>query len=475
MLLEIWSLIGSYASPAEQPIWAQATSNFEKEFQFNQKWLEMMPQLLVLAAAEGNMDRVKEVKKSTDETTNRAVLAAAKGGHIEVLEWLKENNWHQKIDERRVWISGVSHARVREWVINRRLPYPFYSEEEYHSAHDKKETYKRYANDVQMWFLGIRAIVAEEGNLEVIKLLHAEETYKEIKIKRAFALFGVNYQLQANGSVHVSCRQILLYLVEHGHIAALVWCLDKWPNLGAQVGMRAIKIATQENKIEIVQELIKRGYQAPASICARLAVHYGHKLLQLYDSRGYALHVSTYSTAARMCGPETLEWLEERKCPINILDALYEAVEYSNYPVVRFLIDRHNAISETIPLSGRTVHTACSHAYKTGNLDMIRVLHECKVPWTGEEMNTAATNNRIDAMALLRELGAPIKADTGYSALHNNNYKAYAWLRSIGWVPDKEENRIISKLPPFLRESITAAAMAATNTAASKSASQSLQ
>lgn len=449
MLPVLWGVIGSYATLAEQPVWALATKEFDKEYQFNQKWLELLPKLAELAAAEGYIIYLDEAVRTsgalTYDAAHKARLAAAAKGCVDALDWLER---HQPIkhaymagygdymgeedvsldptDAARVWVAGAEHPAVRDWawnIANQHLgaiheinmrEEPIYHENArvYHvPVEEDGERQMRFYNAAIM-------IAAGQGKLFALRFL-----YEKLGDSR-FDKYGVMRTAIANGSA-----------------ITVKWCDELAP--GACEGQRgnAVSIAATNEQLDMVRLLVeKKYYVSQHEACNNTA---NIEILRYFVSIGCELTESTYLMVAAFGSVSTLEWLHEQKCPHNKGRALNDAIMNSNYPVVQYFLNTGQyPANESLEI-----------ASFNGDLRMIRLCREYGIKWSGMEIVKAATGNHISTLELLRSLGAPLHAGACNAALKGQNYEAYLWLRKAGCPKNVLTEKLLQRIvPPFVRD-----------------------
>lgn len=305
MLPVLWDLIGSYATLAEQPIWALATKDFDRAYQFNQKWLEFLPRLMGLAAAEGSIAYLEEAQRlfgtPTYDAAHRARLAAAASGHVNALEWLEERQPTRYIysaeygdyiegkgidsttdptDAVRVWVAGAAHAEVRTWARN---------------IADKHYNLIPLGKDVRRFTFSSAAscVAALQGNLNTLEILSNDREYFEL-------------------------TRVKHYAITKGHIAIVEWCDTKLRNSHSSMesipGNSAVT-AVKYGQFAVIKMLVEKGYFIPKENICTFAKSI--EMLKYLVSIGCVLNESTYGAAAETGSVAMLEWLQEQKCPMT--------------------------------------------------------------------------------------------------------------------------------------------------------------
>lgn len=426
MLPVLWGLIGSYATLAEQPVWALATKKFDKAFQFDQKWLEFLPKLVELAAAEGAIVYLEDARHLSEisyDSANRAKRAAAAGGHMDTLNWLEALHPMKYVcteefmgvsyiyggegdndvaDAVQIWISGVSHPEVRERA---RGPALKYLEDIYHDSQEE-----RFNAEVM-------SVAASQGNITALQFLYG----------------NMGEGFYTNGVMRI--------LISWGHLAAIEWCDSLQPGRCEDSRGEAIATAISYNRLDVLKILIGKKYSFDKETVCEITAD--GVILRYLVSIGCRVDESTYLKVARDGEIETLEWLHEQKCPGSPVEALKEAARTNNYPVVEHLL------KAGVETDYRIINSASAN----GDLKMIRLCVANGVRWSGAEMAKAARNNHIPALELLKSLGAPMRANACNAALDSCSYEAYLWLRKAGCPQNAQTAELLCRSPAFLRNS----------------------
>ena len=299
------------------------------------------------AARGGQLDILKWLRaRRCKWSTHEVIFWGAWGGHLDLLVWARENGPSCNFNQQLQWdptcaAATRGHLHVLTWLKNEmRIPI---------SSNTSKAA-------------------AEAGQIEVLKWM------KVMKFDR-------NYALQPavkGGQLHV-----LKWLEGEGHVPI--------PWHGSQLYTDAIL----NNQFEVVKWLHSQGYLFTETCCA---------------------------LAARKGDLDLLKWLRERGCPWGAL-TLLEAAGGGYLAVLRYAMENGCFSSSDIATQLMT------RAMESGNLDMLKYLKEKGYPWPSGFYEKAAARGYLDILKWLHQNGCPCPTTpASFAAATNGHLSVLLWL-----------------------------------------------
>ncbi len=362
------------------------------------------------AAYMGDLDQVKKLIHERKKKTyyyEVPVFSAARGGHLEVVQWLVENELNNK-SLSRYYISPLFDAaesgnlELVKWLIE-------------HGAVTKNEKDSFRSEDYVIFH------AAKSGNLELVRWLigHGEDINAKVfgKTVAHYAAQSGNLELMQwlaeikpllVDSIDHSGKRPIWYAAESGNLELIKWMVQHGaffePELLSQAAKSgnpemvrwvfekgitekylggindlmisrkqhildtAVLYAAQSGSLESVQFLLKKG----ASIYANEKVlrQLNANILNAYYRRGDSRRYSDILSCAVDSGNHVLvEWIIDQGFNINSSLALSDAIFNLDYLMVRHLIEK-GADIDTFSNYKNPLAMATRRAGQTGSNDM---------------------------------------------------------------------------------------------------------
>ena len=349
------------------------------------------------------------------------IAAAAKGGQLEMCQWLKEQQL--PCDSNLPMYAAIgNHLHIVKW------------------AHE---------NNISWNYLTfLRAI--ETNNLEFVKYLFENECPRNDKRSIEIALekcdLDIVKYLHENGlSFPIDSLE---YACGKGNIDVIQYCLDNgclWTSLSLRVSARKDRLevikwaitkggflskhvfssAAIGGHIDVLQYLFDNKCPRVDNICIGNAARYGYLNVVIWmREHGFQWDVKTFELAAYRNNKKVLKYLYEGGCPWNEQTSS-EIARYGPPDTLQWLFDSKCPFDkENICALAITYHTSdnLKCAYKNGGILTTQcfvnaiscgsletsewlLTHQC--PWDEDVCNTAIMCTNISALKWLHAYGCP--------------------------------------------------------------------
>ncbi|KXZ43740.1 hypothetical protein GPECTOR_81g188 [Gonium pectorale] len=219
--------------------------------------------------------------------------------------------------------------------------------------------------------------------------------------------------------------------VRAGKVAALQLLLAH----GLRPGASAVAAAAGKGWLDALKELRQHGVQLDADAVAREAAGCGHLpvLAWAVEELGASLQdVGLVHYAAERCNLGTLEWLHQHGCSLAARQVVRGAAQRSDMATLRWAVAELGAAS----LHDETLMNA---AARSGRVELMAWLRERGCPWVATTLKSAAGTGCEAALEWLVEQGCPMPADGGpYTvAASNGDLATLRCLARLGcpWGP----------------------------------------
>ena len=300
-------------------------------------------QLFSLAAELGNMDLVRFLHNAGCEMNRWACEKAARGGHLELLTWLRVMECEGTRDSSISYMAaGAGHLAVCQWARDHGCPW---------------DTHAREAG-----------AAARGGHLHVLEWLgtqgcawDSQVTWQAAKAGQLAAMqMAHSFGCPVNGMAAAAAARA-------GDVDALQW-------------MRATAVVSDgEMDHFVVNGASSRGH-----------VH----VLEWALAQGFDVAHECYTeTAASRCSLDAIEWLVAHACPLgeDVVQHAIEAADFSSghetrttsiLEMLQWLVDHGSELQEA----------ACASAAEAANLQVLQWLRAHGCPWDPGEMQSYLTN-----------------------------------------------------------------------------------
>jgi hypothetical protein len=386
------------------------------------------------AAAGGHRNILELAMQQRSGTLPQCCLsAAAKGGHLELLRWLRKDiglTWRPYEDS---WAAGASgNMQVLLWIV-------FDGCVLHYSA--AVEAAKR--GDVLMlgWLCdaGVElpsnctAEAAGGGHLEALKWLHRRAV--QWHVRTAACAAGQGHLELLQWAVGRGCpwnaSDVMREAAMGGHVHVLQWACQHVRAWSTEV----CQLAAEQNRTEVVFWAAAHGFPLTREVAAGAARTGNMAVLELLRERKVLsvenMSASTLGTVAKAAASgghlHVLRWLRETfQCPLD--GCISEAVNGSNpniLPVLEYLVQ-----------SGQPLRTECCDAARRGRLRALRWLRERGALWDAQVTQLVAACGHLELLQWARTKGAPCPSETiMYSAAANSDYEMLAWAAGEAGLP----------------------------------------
>jgi len=332
--------------------------------------------------------------------------AAARVGRIDVLEWLREKKcpWDDN-----VWVKAVMSGDVKVLECLRRLHCP-----QHRAPH-------------------ACATAAAKGFLDVLKWLHRKKFRWDASVCSSAALWGHFDVLKwasergcpiEGTTVHNAARR--------NNIEMLQWLYDRGHRPNSVTG----KYAVESGSVEVVKWVVEHGCPAENNpFLAYAAAEMGHlDILKWLSERACPLDDNTYVGAAKGGSVEVLKWLRERGVGLGLecSDAAYTAAKGGHLEALKWMKE----VGDTEWMESPRVFGG---AAARGHLHVVQWLFEAAALWDHIVTKRAAKKGELMLLKWLVEQGCPVTNAASEAAAEAGYLETLKWLFNHGCPFDRDE------------------------------------
>lgn len=381
---------------------------------------------LRLAMTNGHLEVVRWCLANGCPWDTRWLQCAAQMGHFEVLAWCRANGyWTSQVDVLcaiSVAAAGGGHQEVVRWCVDNDSPW---SAKMCSSAamggHFELLKWLRAKDCPWDAMTCMRAVTA--GHLEMLQWCRANDCPWHLSICRSAALRGLLHILQwciANGCP-TDHDTIYSAAAEEGHLDVIKWCRA----MGYSWSPSVCSIAASQGHLEVVKWCITNGcpwgtntFPSAGIFCADL------DMLKWAKSRGcpwISEHdYSTYFIGGAKGSLELLQWWKSQSYPWNDEFISHGAGRYGHLNVLAWLHEQGCHLNETI----------CVIAAMNGFLDILKWWRANQYAWHEATCAAAAYGGGLEVLQWCRVNGCPWDEGTCRLAARNGDLAMLKWCKA---------------------------------------------
>jgi len=324
--------------------------------------------------------------------TNILFAAAASGGHIPVMRWLRDCGC--------AWPSfalskpaKAGHLDAVAWMIQQGCP------------RDR---------DVTVY-------AAEGGNIRLIEWL-LDNGFKPGYLASTYAVKAGHFDalrwIYAHGgqlahTVHDNA-------IAAGRLDMLEWLMGK----SRAYTVSLCESAARENQFDILVWLSERKDLVWNKNVSRCAAGTGNlRMLEWLHAKGCPLGDDAYISAAQANRLDIFEWLHKRGCSPTCGDICSIAAEHDNLPMLQW------AHAHGCPPNSKDV---CADAAKNGNLEMLQWARANGFAWNARVCAAAAASGHLNIIQWAHENGCLWDGNACANAAQRGHLFLLKWLRAHG-------------------------------------------
>ncbi len=343
------------------------------------------------AAKEGNLKELMQARNNDEEWNHHTYAAAAAGGHLDIIQYLRKKGCSWDIETTRASANG-GHLDTLKWVLSKgcKIDSTIFN-----------GVIRNGKVDIVIWLHDhylkyclseIRHNVAavKSGNLDMVKLLRKwKYPWSDIIGRTACALGKldiIKWLYDNKSSLPNNACQLA---AKHGHLNTLIWLHNNTFDLGNSA-LEAARNGYLESLVWIYEQL----KILPDTICAAAANGGNLSVLRWLINHGYTCNHEVLDAAIEGGNIEIIEWIISH---ISILELLPPNIKHKDTDKdrVKIFTPEH-----------------CTMAAKSGNIILLKWLrgHGCK--WDEDTTCVAAMNGKLEILQYAKEQGCPIDIQT---------------------------------------------------------------
>ena len=248
------------------------------------------------AAQSGILSIFKLMKEQGHPFNSKACRIAAENGHLNIIKWIL--------------------SEIEAW------------------KESNEGDYKNCINKV------MSPAAASKGYLHILKFLPGVTTWNLVaKTALQNGQMTVLEWLQKNNRIVVN-RDLVVSAAQSGNLNMLEWLQSEFSIFSDRNWETAIYEATAIGNLDVIKYLQKKGAVFD-SRCYDVATKFGHfeVIKQMYESGcKWNLDKEDATLAAAECGHlSVLQWLIEKKCPVNLEQLAIRAIKGGNLELIEWL------------------------------------------------------------------------------------------------------------------------------------------
>ena len=283
------------------------------------------------------------------------IYAAAKGGCIDMLEWMESN---LPFDYETVLEGGITTRRdeVIEWALKR---YTRLSPRvvELAAEHGNIKLLSRASGmDSGLWYHALQGALTR-GQLETVKWI------------------------VWNGGSMPSLQWLGL-AASGGNIEVVDWVLSK----GVVAGVDGVRTALMNGHINVAQRLVKEMGCTCIPDVINDVIHCGNleSIMWLWDTQKDGITTGAVSEALLHCNIPLMDWMHERGVRVTSID-VENSVRNGNCKAVRWLCSKgYGLSSDHFTLAIRRGHTKVAQVLLDGGVQQRLLVDDGEWPWVSD-------------------------------------------------------------------------------------------
>ena len=393
--------------------------------------LFMYPEIYKIIAKRGNLTFLKkilEIKHVPKKfiNINSIICGAAVGNHLNVLDWLIENNY--KVDKNNKYIAYCV-AKGNHFESLKQL-----KKNGYRIQNNSTEVSIKKENNMDMirWLINemncynelCTKIAIQKNRLDILEILHKKsDKYNNIVCDTAIEVG--NFNILKWGMARGYCVEVQSCSDRNqgGHIYMLNWlvenkfpinCIDKLSRNAAFAG-----------NISVLNWIVDNGYyiEKPKMLSQNAAYGGQLEVLQWCKKQGFSLYKYICSIAVDKRYFEILKWCVVNYCKLS-QEMVNNIIGIGDKQIIKWIFDMGYNIDAS----------TCSSVSAIGRLSVLKMLRERGVEWNSRVCNNAAYFGHFNILKWAYDNGCTLDVDICIETVDDNHLHILKWLRKKGCV-----------------------------------------
>jgi len=353
------------------------------------------------AARVGNLRMLEYVHGARRDDTfdndddKKVVCAGAKGGHLRVMQWLREKEYRSY-----TWTLSIAakrgHFELVMWLVENKCPWDdcTMSAAVGSGRMDMVQWLHTHECPPDVYAFGRAAYM---GRIDIMQWLHDNGRSTDARPWYMAACGGhIEVMVWLRAHNHMWETSIYPAAAINGHFHVIQWAKAN----GCPWNVSACVNAAWGNRIDILQWMREKGCDWNEQVCGCAAAHGNLEMLQWARATGCPWGEDVCIRAARGGHLHVLQWARANGCPWDAM-VCRDAATHGYLHVLQWA---HN---NGCPWDEST----CAYAARSGHLRILQWTRENGCPWNAQTCWSAATCLQVEVLEWALDNGCPYDAD----------------------------------------------------------------